>query len=95
MLEALEYKDIDGVLMDSIVAGSFYQTIVDKKMKISKLIEDRVGWGLILSSDALKIEQQIRSYIEQNRDRLQQEVENRTSKRLTVSLIGILSDSFN
>ena len=95
MLEALEYKDIDGVLMDSIVAGRFYQTIVDKKMKISKLIEDRVGWGLILSSDAVKIEQQIRSYIEQNRDRLQQEVENRTSKRLTVSLIGILSDSFN
>ena len=95
MLEALEYKEVDGVLMDSIVAGRYYQKILDKKMKISKLIEDRAGWGIILSSDAVKIERQIRSYIEQNRERLQEEVENKTSKKFAVSLIGILSYGLN
>lgn len=78
LIEALEKKEVNGVLVDSLVAANMAKKLVDKKMKISKIIPEKAGWGIILSDDILKLEEEIRSYENNHAEEMKKLVQNRT-----------------
>nr|XP_012563445.1 unnamed protein product [Hydra vulgaris] len=63
LLDALFNGLVHGVLLDSVIVTSLVNTFAQKKFKIVKIIPVQCGWGVVLSSDMIKVEKEIRSYV--------------------------------
>ncbi|XP_065667336.1 uncharacterized protein LOC100199991 isoform X3 [Hydra vulgaris] len=63
LLEALEIRLIDGILLDSLNIPSVVDIFAEKNFKIAKMIPVQCGWGIVISSDIIKVEEEIRSYV--------------------------------
>jgi len=87
MVEDLVSHHVNGMLIDSLVAADMADKLNAKKLKIAKLIEEPAGWGVILSGELLRLEEEIRSYVKFNEDVVKKMVENATNGKLTVRLI--------
>lgn len=89
MVDDLANRVVDGVLVDSLVAADMYETLAEKKLKIIKLIPERSGWGIILSGELLRLEEEIRSFVKSKEEDIKKIVANQTDGKLTVSYIGL------
>ena len=78
LLAALENKLLDGILLDSLKAASVAGNFSERKIKISKIIPEEYGWGVILASDMIKLENDIRSYVFAQAENTKKIVENIT-----------------
>ena len=84
MLDDLASRHVDGILMDSLAAADIAGILQEKKMKIAKLIPEPAGWGIILSGEMVKMEDEIRSYVKFSQERIKEMIENATEGKLTV-----------
>ena len=84
MLDDLASRHVDGILMDSLAAADIAGTLQDKKMKIAQLIPEPAGWGIILSGEMVKMEDEIRSYVKFSQSEIKAMVENATERKLSV-----------
>lgn len=85
MIDDLADRVVNGILMDSLAAAELYDIIAEKKLKISKLIPEPSGWGIILSGDLLRLEDEIRSYVKEHQEEMKKLVANATDGKLVVS----------
>ena len=84
LIDGLESRIVDGALVDSLVAADMADKLAERKMKLSKIIPENSGWGIILSGELLKLEEEIRSYIVIHAKEITAIIENRTSGKLMV-----------
>ena len=86
MLNDLASRQVDGILMDSLAAADIASTLQERKMKIAKLIPEPAGWGIILSGEMVKMEDEIRSFVKFSQDHIKAMVENATEGKLSVNI---------
>ena len=86
MVDDLENRLVDGILVDSLVAADMNDDLSKRKMKIAKLIPEPSGWGIILSGEMLRMEEEIRSYVKNHEEKAKAMVENATNGKLEVRL---------
>ena len=78
VLKAVELQQVDGALIKSLDAASRMTNISNAGMKIAKMIPERLGDGIILSGQMLKLEEDVRSYVYNKREELTETVRNIT-----------------
>ena len=60
------------------LANDYHSILQGKNMKISRIIAEKAGWGIVLSDDFLKLEEEIRSYEANNGEEMSQTIKNIT-----------------
>ncbi|XP_065667348.1 uncharacterized protein LOC101238206 isoform X3 [Hydra vulgaris] len=78
LLNALESKVLDGILLDSLKVVSVIESFQKRNFKIVKIIPEQCGWGVVLSSDIIKVEEEIRSYVNAQAQMMKKLVDNIT-----------------
>lgn len=77
-------RKIDGILIDSLVAADKADEMAKRNLKLSKIIPEASGWGIILSAEMIKLEPDIRTYVKAHESEMKELVANRTEGKLTV-----------
>ena len=80
VLSALETKKVDAALLDSFVAASHQNALDARHLKIKKFIDGNSAYGLVLSGEFVRLDNDFRSQIAANQDFISQFVANMTSK---------------
>lgn len=77
-------RKIDGILIDSLVAADKADEMAKRNLKLSKIIPEASGWGIILSAEMIKLEPDIRTYVKAHESEMKELVANRTKGKLTI-----------
>ena len=100
VLLALHQKKVDVALLDAFVTAAQKFALIDKELKVKKVISANTAFGFVLSKEMVRLENDFKSHISSNQDRVTQfisamtdmlEVRNRKNLRLPVWLIGAKS----
>ena len=79
VLLALYHKNVDVALLDAFVAAAQKSALIDKKLKVKKVISANTAYGFVLSKEMVRLENDFKSHISSNQGRITQFISNMTN----------------
>lgn len=77
--EALQAREVQGALVDALVAGSRLDLFNSSDLRIYKTIEHSSVYGVVLSGDAKKLQQCFGAFMKENSAEISAHVASKTS----------------
>ena len=80
MLNAVKSKEVEIALLDGFTVAGMSKEIAAKKLKISGIINSNNGYGVVLSNEFVRMEQEFRSFIASRQEMIASFKANMTEK---------------
>ena len=79
VLLALHQKKVDVALLDAFVTAAQKFALIDKELKVKKVISANTAFGFVLSKEMVRLENDFKSHVSSNQDRVTQFISNMTN----------------
>ncbi len=68
VLDALKSKQVNIALIDAFAAATLQEKLKSDSLKVSQIISANTGYGVVLSNDFVRLENDFRSFVASNQD---------------------------
>ena len=94
VLLALRHKKVEVALLDAFVTAAQKSSLTNMELQVKKVISANAAYGFVLSKELIRLENDFKSHIASNQDRITQFISNMTNMLQVMRTKSILFDSF-
>ena len=79
VLLALRHKKVEIALLDAFVTAAQKSSLTNMELQVKKVISANTAYGFVLSKELIRLENDFKSHIASNQDRITQFISNMTN----------------